>query len=206
MVSGVWDDQTLELPRKTKRERTRERVCDAAREVFLAHGYNAATVEQIAAAAGVGRSTLYTHFSDKNEILGAIADGYFALVSVAIATLPGPRPSRRQIDTWIQEFAAFSLRERAPTLLLISSNFLIDAPPAARAFGAKVMRLYAERLPVFAEAMESEDGVVWARATAAVRELSWALVQYAEHGATPKVSNMLEVAGDLMEQLVKGWF
>lgn len=196
----------LERPRKGRRERTREKVCEAARDVFLAQGYAAATVEQIAIAAGVGRSTLYTHFADKNEILGAIADDYLEKLLVVIAKLPGPRPSRRQIDQWVAEFAVFAMEERSPTLLLISANFLLDAPPAARAFGAKAMQAYAQRWPAFAEAMESEGGVQWARATAAIRELSWALVHYAGHGDTPRSANMLEVAGDLLEQLVKGWF
>jgi AcrR family transcriptional regulator len=206
MVSGVWEDPDLELPRKSRRERTRDKVCSAAREVFLAQGYSAATMEQIAVAAGVGRSTLYTHFADKNEILAEIAERHLVSVTAVIAQLPGPKPSRRQIDRWIQEFAEFSLRERSPTMLLISANFLIDAPPAAREFGAKVMRLYAGRLPVFAQALEHEGGLEWTRATAAVRELSWALVQYAAHGAGEREAHMLEVAGDLLEQLVKGWF
>ena len=64
-------------PRRTRRKATRERICSAAREIFLTQGYAAATVEQIALAAGVGRSTLYTHFGDKGDLLAAIADDYF---------------------------------------------------------------------------------------------------------------------------------
>ena len=202
----MTDQTDIETPRLSRREKTREKVCDAAREVFLAHGYAAATIDQIVAQAGVGRSTLYTHFADKNEILEAIADAYFTRVSVVIASLEGPRPSRRQIDRWIEAFAAFTLQERSPTLLLISSSSLIDAPPAARAFGARIMRAYAARLPAFQEALDEEGGLAWARATAALRELSWALVQLAEHGEGQRASNMLDVAGDLFEQLVKGWF
>jgi AcrR family transcriptional regulator len=196
----------VERARSSRRVKTRQRICSAARELFLAQGYAAATIEQIAVEAGVGRSTLYTHFSDKNEILGAIADDYLEELRVVIGRLPGPRPSRRQIDLWIDEFAGFVLREPAPTLLLISSSIAIDSPPAVRQFRATVMAAYARQLPVFAEAVTSDGSVAWARATAVLRELSWALVHHAEDGGGERAANMLSVAGDLLEQLVKGWF
>jgi AcrR family transcriptional regulator len=196
----------VERARSSRRVKTRQRICSAARELFLAQGYAAATIEQIAVEAGVGRSTLYTHFSDKNEILGAIADDYLEELRVVIGRLPGPGPSRRQIDLWIDEFAGFVLREPAPTLLLISSSIAIDSPPAVRQFRATVMSAYARQLPVFAEAVTSDGSVAWARATAVLRELSWALVHHAENGGGERAANMLAVAGDLLEQLVKGWF
>src|SRR4051812_18395387 len=113
-----------------RRDVTRARICAAAREVFLTQGFAAATAEQIALAAGTRRSTLYNHFKDKNEILSAIADDYLEQVRAVVRRLPGPRPSRRQIDAWIADFAAFVLQERAPTLLLVHFSAAIDVPPA----------------------------------------------------------------------------
>jgi AcrR family transcriptional regulator len=198
-------DERIE-PRQTRGEKTRARICEAAGDVFLARGYPAATMEEIALAAGVGRSTLYTHFSDKNEILKLISLEYFPRVAVIIGQLPGPRPSRPQIDQWMRTFAEFVLRERTPTLLLIGASFVVDAPPAAREFADKVMHAYSERLPAFAAALEQEGVVGWARATAALRQLSWALMHYADHGAGERETAMLEVAADLFEQVIGGWF
>lgn len=51
---------------------------DAARELFYAHGYATTALDQVAKAAGVRRSTLYLHFSDKDELLRQIAAEYGA--------------------------------------------------------------------------------------------------------------------------------
>lgn len=192
--------------RRPKRERTRERIRAAACEIFLLHGYTAATMEQIAASARIGRSTLYTHFQDKNEIFAAIADDYFDRLETIIAALPGPWPSRRQIDLWLADFAAFALREPAPTLLVIHFSLAIDAPAATVRFGERVLAAFAGQLPVFATAMQPEQHRARARATAVLRELSWALVHHVETNGGGMAPEMLEVAADLLEQLVKGWF
>lgn len=47
----------------------RERVLAAAREVFARHGLEAATIEAVAEAAGVGSATIYRQFGDKKGLL-----------------------------------------------------------------------------------------------------------------------------------------
>ena len=49
----------------------RERLVVAAADLFSEQGYDATTVTQIAARAGVTKSTLFRHFPDKREILVA---------------------------------------------------------------------------------------------------------------------------------------
>ncbi|MCT7658737.1 TetR/AcrR family transcriptional regulator [Mycobacterium deserti] len=46
----------------------RARILDAAVEVFAAHGYSAAKMQDIAARAGVVPSVLYDHFASKREL------------------------------------------------------------------------------------------------------------------------------------------
>jgi AcrR family transcriptional regulator len=48
---------------------TRERLIDAALEVFAERGYAAATVEDITTAAGASRATFYLHFKSKADIV-----------------------------------------------------------------------------------------------------------------------------------------
>ncbi len=43
----------------------------AATDAFFEHGYGAAAIEQIAAAAGVSKVTIYNHFSDKQGLFSA---------------------------------------------------------------------------------------------------------------------------------------
>jgi AcrR family transcriptional regulator len=47
----------------------RERLEDAALELFADHGYEATSVAQIAERAGLNRATFFRHFADKREIL-----------------------------------------------------------------------------------------------------------------------------------------
>lgn len=200
-------DQTIERTQlRPRRDATRARICAAAREVFLTEGYGAATMEQIAAKAGTRRSTLYNHFRDKNEILAAISEGYLEGVLKVIALLPGPRPSRRQIDRWLADFADFVLQERAPTMLILQFTTGFDAPQASRDFGAGMMRALAAQLPAFAEALEPGQRQAHARATTVIRELGIALGHHLEEEGRGNAPYMLEVAGDLFEQFVKGWF
>lgn len=48
---------------------TRQRLIDAAREVFVREGYAATTIEDITNAAGASRATFYLHFKTKPEIV-----------------------------------------------------------------------------------------------------------------------------------------
>jgi TetR/AcrR family acrAB operon transcriptional repressor len=67
------------MVRKTKEdaELTRQRIIDAAREVFLARGVSRSTLEHIAAQADVTRGAVYWHFKNKTEIFHAIRDQVF---------------------------------------------------------------------------------------------------------------------------------
>jgi AcrR family transcriptional regulator len=48
------------------------KVIKSAREVFLAEGFGAASMDQIARAAGVSKATLYAHFTSKQTLFGAV--------------------------------------------------------------------------------------------------------------------------------------
>jgi len=59
--SGVGQD-----PRK------REQILDGARKLFLAEGFDAASMGDIARAAGVSKGTLYVYFSSKEQLFEAL--------------------------------------------------------------------------------------------------------------------------------------
>lgn len=50
----------------------RRQIVDGARAVFLAKGFDAASMMDIAKAAGVSKGTLYVYFKDKDELFDAI--------------------------------------------------------------------------------------------------------------------------------------
>jgi TetR/AcrR family transcriptional repressor of mexJK operon len=49
----------------------RAAILDAAMALFPARGYDGASVEAIAQAAGVSKLTVYSHFADKEALFGA---------------------------------------------------------------------------------------------------------------------------------------
>ena len=52
----------------------RRQIIDGARHVFLLNGYDAASMGEIARAAGVSKGTLYVYFADKNRLFEAIVE------------------------------------------------------------------------------------------------------------------------------------
>ena len=52
----------------------RGQILEGARRVFLAQGFDAASMGEIARAAGVSKGTLYVYFKDKEDLFEAIVD------------------------------------------------------------------------------------------------------------------------------------
>ncbi|HOZ58814.1 MAG TPA: helix-turn-helix domain-containing protein [Nakamurella multipartita] len=71
-------------------QRTRARLQTAALELFARQGYEATTVAQIAAAAGVTEMTFYRHFGTKDQLL--LDDPYDPLMAGAVAAQPPGLP------------------------------------------------------------------------------------------------------------------
>ncbi len=79
--------------------RTRARIVDAAKQLFVEHGYLATTIEAIADAGGVAVQTVYYVFGTKRNVVAAVLD-----VTIAGAADPAPVPVLRQ--PWIERLAA----------------------------------------------------------------------------------------------------
>ncbi|SAL73843.1 TetR family regulatory protein [Caballeronia choica] len=57
------------LTREQSRDQTRQRLLDAAQTIFMKKGFGAASVEDLAAAAGYTRGAFYSNFGSKSELL-----------------------------------------------------------------------------------------------------------------------------------------
>ncbi|MGV0743827.1 TetR/AcrR family transcriptional regulator [Mycolicibacterium sp. XJ870] len=71
-------------------EHTRGLLVDAAEDVFARKGFSAASLDDIAAAAGYTRGAIYVHFKTKEDLFFAVSDRYW----------------RRYFDTFTEELAA----------------------------------------------------------------------------------------------------
>src|SRR6266540_1054223 len=55
--------------RERKKERTRQQIADAARELFVARGFDRVTVAEVARAAEVAEQTVYNYFPTKEDLV-----------------------------------------------------------------------------------------------------------------------------------------
>jgi len=62
--------------RERNRRATLQRIADVGMELFLANGFDATTLDEIAAAAGISRRTFFYYFRSKDDILLAHISGY----------------------------------------------------------------------------------------------------------------------------------
>lgn len=65
---------TRRLDRRAMKARTRERLLDAAAEVFVRRGIEAASLDEVAEAAGYTKGAIYSNFSSKTDLINALAD------------------------------------------------------------------------------------------------------------------------------------
>jgi AcrR family transcriptional regulator len=64
--------------RALAKQQTREKVLQAAREMFIESGYDGATIRDIARAAGMSTGAVFASFTDKPELFDAILSEDFA--------------------------------------------------------------------------------------------------------------------------------
>src|SRR5206468_1199579 len=70
MRAAVARAPTIEGRRERKKRELRALIYQKARQLFLTQGFEATTVEQVAAAADVAPATFFNHFQSKTALLG----------------------------------------------------------------------------------------------------------------------------------------
>ena len=90
-------------PRSALYDTHRAQILEAAARVFAERGYTAATMNEVAAAAGVSKATLYHYYGDKHDLLEQVASSHVArleaLVDEAGAQALAPREHLRALVT-----------------------------------------------------------------------------------------------------------
>lgn len=80
----------------TGRQR-REQLLDVGRRVFAERGYEAATVEEIAAVAGVSKPVVYEHFGGKEGLYAVVVDREIESLLAGIGAALGVEGSAREL-------------------------------------------------------------------------------------------------------------
>jgi AcrR family transcriptional regulator len=117
------------LTRTQRRQQTRARLLDAAGEVFARRGFHAATVDEVAEAAGYTKGAVYSNFANKDELFLALLD--------------------QRMDAQLQQVEALYAIESSEELLAAMRGRTEQEFAAARDFGVLTVEfwLYAMRNP-----------------------------------------------------------
>src|ERR1700755_1295743 len=71
-------DSSRRQPKGEKRDRTRARLLEAARSLIREKGYEHATLDAIAERAGMTTGAIYGNFQNRDELLLALGETYWA--------------------------------------------------------------------------------------------------------------------------------
>ncbi|MFF5010526.1 TetR family transcriptional regulator [Streptomyces phaeochromogenes] len=88
--------------RERKRRETRRRIADVGMRLFLTNGFDATTLDMIAAAADVSRRTFFSYFDSKDDVLETWETGLEDALRAAVTEqppLPAPLAVVRQALT-----------------------------------------------------------------------------------------------------------
>jgi len=134
--------------------RKRSAILDGAKTVFLSQGFGLATMDDVAAAAGVGKQTVYRHFKSKAALFVGLVSEMCAQVGAVLASAQGehtddaPEVELRELG-WLLARSLITLdnlrlyraivaeAERLPEL---GQVFYENGAKVVRAFAAKILR------------------------------------------------------------------
>ena len=136
-------------------DRKRSAILAAAAEQFRVHGYETASMDDIAALAGVSKRTVYNHFGSKEELFGETLMQMFES-SAGLLEL-GYQPER-------------DLREQLVELMRLKMRTLDDPEfiALARVAMGEAIHSPERALPIVARLGQREEGVTtWIRAAQA---------------------------------------
>jgi AcrR family transcriptional regulator len=129
-------------------------ILDGALEVFMVQGYAAASMDRIAAAAGVSKSTLYSNFQDKEglflaliqDLTAASRQRVFALLSQSDLQAP-PQEVLHQIATLMLD--GFAKNQPLLTLMRLVIGESDRFPEVAKSFVREIQKPMLEQLTLY---------------------------------------------------------
>lgn len=117
--------------RQQRSRQTREQILAAARDLFARQGYEATSIDQVAGAAKVAKSSVFAHFGDKTNLLAALGLSDIEALAEAgrktDAVDPG-RPLDERILALLRPWLAYFCREPAFAGLYLSQAALARGP------------------------------------------------------------------------------
>ncbi len=180
--------------RQAQRELTRGRIKDAARNLFYAKHFDTTTMDEIAMAAGLRRSTVYLHYKDKTEILADIVADYIPKAKAMLATLPSARPTLDEVRHWVAENFKFVAQEQVPFAILVDLRANRADAIDLNAITLELMAGIGEVVPSFRAAVaEDADPMLRARALQLYLLMTFSCGLFIENPDDPHSEAMREI-------------
>ena len=131
-----------------KRRQARQRIIDAARELFLERGFDEVSVGDIAERAEVGRTTFFRHFGDKQEVVFAREQELLEAIAAAGQAdgVPVPRTAAAAVEQLRPIVLGLCAQVTADPRAYTRHFQLIERHPELRARDAVKMQQFAGEL------------------------------------------------------------
>ena len=101
----------VESRRERKKIAARSQILSAAIDLFSRRGLEAVTIDEIAAAADVGKGTIYNYFATKEDMVVAFMADLEARLAPRIARF---RPGERPVDRALADYILLHFRLKEP--------------------------------------------------------------------------------------------
>jgi AcrR family transcriptional regulator len=183
-------------PRGTRLPRLarRRQLLGAAQEVFVAQGYHAAAMDEIAERAGVSKPVLYQHFPGKLELYLALLDEHAeSLVQRVREALASTPDNKLRVRRTIEAFYDFVAGEGEAFRLVFESDLRNVSPVRAR-----VDRTNQQCAEMIAQVIQEDTGV----SSDEAHLLGMGLVGMAEVSARYWLSQRGSIPKDQAEHLI----
>jgi AcrR family transcriptional regulator len=143
-------------PTQDRAAKTRQRILDAAAQVFAEHGYVAGTTNRIAEQAGLSIGSLYQYFPNKDAVLRALMDAHVdAGARLLIERLSDGLPER--LDDALRTFVRATIDNHRDNPRL--HRVLFEEAPRAPAFLTRLHELEQVTVDAAAQLLERHPGV-----------------------------------------------
>ena len=123
--------QTAGRPTRLPRSARRKQLLAAAQDVFVAQGYHAAAMDDIAERAGVSKPVLYQHFPGKLELYVALLDqSCDTIISSCGKALESTEDNKQRVAATIHAFYVYVANAQGAFRLVFESDLTNE--PAVR--------------------------------------------------------------------------
>lgn len=112
------------LTREQSKDQTRERLLDAAQAIFMKKGFVAASVEDIAAAAGYTRGAFYSNFRSKSELFLELLRRDHEVMQAGLQAIFANAASREEMEERVLCYYSNLHRENKCFLLWVEAKLL----------------------------------------------------------------------------------